>query len=333
MWGTWGVRGCVDWVSAEDTHSAESGVPSLISTRREYQQPPATHTWQLGLNPVAMGMSACGARPGFGTIPQGAAGGPRSGSVQEALTKLLTCGVTLALVNSIVVIEDDQSLREMLSSILSANGYDVVAFADGETAVADDCTIEAGLAIIDVGLPGMDGLDVCRRVRLHGRIAPVMMLTARHDVHDRVLGLDAGADDYLVKPFALDEFLARVRALLRRRGAVADDAHDATTDCRIDDLVVDPHTRIATRGDDVLELTRLEFDLLHLFVSNAPGVLTREAIHERIWGYDQDHMSNSLEVFVSQLRRKTEAGGRPRLIHTVRGVGYDARADAPAPAP
>ena len=256
----------------------------------------------------------------------------RSGSVQEALTLLLTTKVTIALVNSVVVIEDDQSLREMLSSILSANGCDVVAFGDGETAVADQHTIEAGLAIIDVGLPGMDGLDVCRRLRLHGRTAPVMMLTARHEVHDRVLGLDAGADDYLVKPFALDELLARVRALLRRRGTLADD-QSATTDCRIDDLVVDPHTRLATRGDDVLELTRLEFDLLHLFVSNAPGVLTREAIHERIWGYDQDHMSNSLEVFVSQLRRKTEASGRPRLIHTVRGVGYAARADTPAPAP
>ncbi len=231
---------------------------------------------------------------------------------------------------SVVVIEDDQSLREMLSSILSANGYHVVSFADGESAIRDHQSIDAGLAIIDVGLPGMDGMDVCRRLRLRGRTAPVMMLTARHDVHDRVLGLDAGADDYLVKPFALDELLARVRALLRRRGGTVD---GDTSDCRIDDLVVDPHTRISTRGEDVLDLTRLEFDLLHLLVSNSPGVLTREAIHECIWGYDQEYMSNSLEVFVSQLRRKTEAGGRPRLIHTVRGVGYAARVDTSTSAP
>ena len=226
--------------------------------------------------------------------------------------------------NSVVVIEDDQSLREMLSSILTSNGYEVVPYADGESAVREQQTISAGLAIIDVGLPGMDGLDVCRRLRADGRSAPVLMLTARHEIHDRVLGLDAGADDYLVKPFALDELLARVRALLRRQhGATPDDSVRHT----LDDLRVDPSTRLATRGEQPLDLTRLEFDLLHLLVANSPSVLSREALHESIWGYDQEHMSNSLEVFVSQLRRKTEWGGRSRLIHTVRGVGYTARLD------
>ena len=183
-------------------------------------------------------------------------------------------------------------------------------------------------AIIDIGLPGIDGLEVCRRLRANGRTAPVMMLTARHEVQDRVLGLDAGADDYLVKPFALDELLARVRALHRRHGTAAS---AVDTQLELDDLTIDPGTRVATRGEDPLDLTRIEFDLLHLLVAKSPAVLTRDAIHERIWGYEQEHMSNSLEVFVSQLRRKTERDGRPRLVHTVRGVGYTARRDPQAP--
>lgn len=232
--------------------------------------------------------------------------------------------------NSVVVIEDDQSLREMLASILSSHGYDVTPFPDGESAIRDAGVVDAGLAVIDVGLPGMDGIDVCRRLRANGRTAPVMMLTARHEIHDRVLGLDAGADDYLVKPFALDELLARVRALMRRQcsGRPGPETHR-----ELGDLIVDPETRCATRGGAALDLTRLEFDLLHLLVVRSPSVLTREAIHEAIWGYDQEHMSNSLEVFVSQLRRKTEHGGRPRLIHTVRGVGYTARVESTAAAP
>ncbi len=227
--------------------------------------------------------------------------------------------------NSIVVIEDDQPLREMLASILSSHGYDVNPFGEGEPALRDDATATAGLVIVDIGLPGIDGLEVCRRLRSGGRTGPVLMLTARHEVHDRVLGLDAGADDYLVKPFALDELLARVRALLRRRQSSRrePDAHPT-----LGDLTVDPVTRLATRGEEALDLTRIEFDLLHLLVSNSPSVVSREAIHEAIWGYDQEHMSNSLEVFVSQLRRKTEHGGRSRMIHTVRGVGYTARVES-----
>jgi two-component system response regulator MprA len=230
--------------------------------------------------------------------------------------------------NTVVVIEDDRSLREMLSSILSAHGYHVTAHADGEAAMRDEHTAGSGVAIIDIGLPGIDGLEVCRRLRANGRTAPMMMLTARHEVQDRVLGLDAGADDYLVKPFALDELLARVRALHRRHGT---DTTTADTQLELDDLTIDPDTRVVVRGEDPLDLTRIEFDLLHLLVANSPAVLTREAIHEQIWGYEQEHMSNSLEVFVSQLRRKTERDGRTRLIHTVRGVGYTARRDPQAP--
>jgi two-component system response regulator MprA len=245
----------------------------------------------------------------------------------------LTGAITLISVNSlpantVAVIEDDQSVREMLTSILTAHGYHVTAHADGEAAMRDEHTAGSCVAIIDISLPGIDGLEVCRRLRANGRTAPVMMLTARHEVQDRVLGLDAGADDYLVKPFALDELLARVRALHRRHGTAAS---AVDTQLELDDLTIDPGTRVATRGENPLDLTRIEFDLLHLLVAKSPAVLTRDAIHEQIWGYEQEHMSNSLEVFVSQLRRKTERDGRPRLVHTVRGVGYTARRDPQAP--
>ena len=221
-----------------------------------------------------------------------------------------------------MVVEDDQSVREMLGAVLTSEGHRVEAHEVGEVAVASDESLDADLVILDVGLPGMDGLDVCRRLRRHGRTAPILMLTARHDVRDRVDGLDAGADDYLVKPFALEELLARVRALLRRGAGVPETKPEVAT---VDDLVVDPITRGAVRAGERLELTRREFDLLHLLVSRSPAVLSREVIHEHIWGYGEDLMSNSLEVFVSQLRRKTERSGRPRLVHTVRGVGYAVR--------
>ena len=249
-------------------------------------------------------------------MPPARSGPPRSGSAQEALTKLLTAEVTLVLVNSVVVIEDDQSLREMLSSILSANGCDVVAFGDGETAVADQRTIEAGLAIIDVGLPGMDGLDVCRRLRLHGRTAPVMMLTARHEVHDRVRGLDAGADDYLVKPFALDELLARMRALLRRADM------DTGGPLVFDDLVLDDERHEVRRGDRVIELTRTEFQILRLLMQHPGTVLDRTSMYSEIWGYEVETSSKALDVHTRYVRRKLEEEGGPRLIHTVHGVGY-----------
>ncbi len=225
----------------------------------------------------------------------------------------------------VVVVEDDRSVREMLCAVLADEGHLVDVHANGEAAIADPATAACDLLILDLGLPGIGGLDVCRHVRRHGRTDPVLILTARSEVGDRVDGLDAGADDYLVKPFALDELLARVRALMRRRGYSAGHEHPVLT---LDDLTVDTDARQARRDGVLLDLTRLEFDLLRLLVAHAPAVLHREAIHEQIWGYDQEHMSNSLEVFVSQLRRKTEVGGRPRIIQTVRGVGYAARSPA-----
>jgi two-component system response regulator MprA len=169
-------------------------------------------------------------------------------------------------------------------------------------------------------MPVLDGLEVTRRIRTAGDKTPILMLTARSEVSDRVEGLDAGADDYLVKPFALDELLARLRALLRRSGVTGE-----TDRLRVADLEVDPAARQAWRGGQVLDLTKTEFDLLELLVYNAGVVLTREVIFERVWGYDFETTSNSIDVYIGYLRRKTEVGGFARLIHTVRGVGYVAR--------
>jgi two-component system response regulator MprA len=168
-------------------------------------------------------------------------------------------------------------------------------------------------------MPGIDGLEVCRQIRRRGNSVPVLMLTARDAVGDRVEGLDAGADDYLVKPFALEELLARVRALLRRASPTGDGV------LRFADLELDTGTREVRRGGDKIELTRTEFNLLELFIVNPRQVLTRSIIFERVWGYDFGFASNSLDVYIGYLRRKTEAGGKPRLIHTVRGVGYALR--------
>lgn len=179
--------------------------------------------------------------------------------------------------------------------------------------------------ILDVGLPAMSGFEVCRRLRRTAPTVPVLMLTARHSTADRVEGLDTGADDYLVKPFALDELLARVRALMgRSRGDMRPSTNRRLP---LDDLIVDLDLHRAIRAGTTLDLTKIEFDLLWLLVANSPIVLRRDVIHDHIWGYGQDHMSNSLEVFVSQLRRKTELSGARRLIHTVRGVGYVARVE------
>ena len=169
-------------------------------------------------------------------------------------------------------------------------------------------------------MPGTDGLAVCRILRDRGNHTPVLMLTARHEVSDRVAGLDAGADDYLVKPFALDELLARVRALLRRASVTGGE-----DELRVGDMTLDPNRRQAWRGDRELELTKTEFDLLELLMFNAGIVVTRDTIYERIWGFDFETSSKSLDVYIGYLRRKTEADGEPRLIHTVRGVGYTAR--------
>jgi two-component system response regulator MprA len=173
--------------------------------------------------------------------------------------------------------------------------------------------------VLDVLMPRVDGLEVSRTLRRNGSRLPILMLTARTQVEDRVEGLDAGADDYLTKPFALEELLARVRALLRRTSEGSGET------LQFADLVLDPGTREVTRGGERIDLTRTEFSLLELFMLNPRQVLTRSLIFERVWGYDFGFASNSLDVYIGYLRRKTEAGGKPRLIHTVRGVGYALR--------
>jgi two-component system, OmpR family, response regulator MprA len=220
-----------------------------------------------------------------------------------------------------MVVDDDAAVRESLRRALQLEGYEVELAPDGAEAL-DRLRLdreEPDALVLDVSMPRLDGLEVCRRLRRGGSALPVLMLTARDEVVDRVAGLDAGADDYVVKPFALEELLARLRALLRRSsGATAEVL-------RFADLELDPATRIVVRGGDRIELTRTEFSLLELFLLNPRQVLTRSVIFERVWGYDFGFGSNSLDVYVGYLRRKTEQGGKPRLIQTVRGVGYALR--------
>ena len=217
--------------------------------------------------------------------------------------------------------DDDAAVRESLGRALRLEGYDVELAGDGSEALArlQGNGRDPDLVVLDVLMPNVDGLEVCRRIRRTGSRLPVLMLTARDEVADRVAGLDAGADDYVVKPFALAELLARVRALLRRS------ADEAVEVLRFADLELDPATREVRRDGDSIELTRTEFALLELFMLNPRQVLTRSIIFERVWGYDFGFGSNSLDVYIGYLRRKTEAGGKPRLIHTVRGVGYALR--------
>ena len=220
----------------------------------------------------------------------------------------------------VLIVEDDRGVRESLARALQFEGYEVESAADGGEGLQLARNGSADAVILDVMMPVLDGLEVARRLRSSSVGTPILMLTARHEVSDRVAGLDAGADDYLVKPFALDELLARLRALLRRTGPT-----ESTDLLVVGDLELDPAGRRATRGGQEIHLTRTEFDLLELLVFNAGTVLTREVILERIWGFDFETSSNSLDVYISYLRRKTEAGDRPRLIHTVRGVGFVAR--------
>jgi two-component system response regulator MprA len=218
---------------------------------------------------------------------------------------------------TILVVDDEPAVRDALRRALRLEGYEVELAADGAEALERlEGGVQPDALLLDVLMPGVDGLEVCRQLRRSGSRLPVLMLTARAEVSDRVSGLDAGADDYLPKPFALQELLARIRALLRRSGA------DEEGVLRFGDLELDPKTREVRRGGDELELTRTEFSLLELFLRNPRQVLTRSLIFERVWGYDFGAASNSLDVYVGYLRRKTEAGGRPRLVHTVRGVGY-----------
>jgi two-component system, OmpR family, response regulator MprA len=222
----------------------------------------------------------------------------------------------------IMVVDDERAVRESLRRALELEGYEIELAADGNEALYRlESSDEPDAMILDVLMPGVDGLEVCRRIRGTGSKLPVLMLTARTEVEDRVAGLDAGADDYVTKPFALEELLARVRALLRR---TTDDGGGGEV-LRFADLELDPGTREVRRGDRRIELTRTEFSLLELFLRNARQVLTRSVIFERVWGYDFGFGSNSLDVYIGYLRRKTEAGGEPRLIHTVRGVGYALR--------
>jgi two-component system response regulator MprA len=220
----------------------------------------------------------------------------------------------------LLIAEDDRGVRESLARALQYEGYQVVVAADGREAVQVARVGSLDALVLDVMMPELDGLEVARKLRLEGNRVPILMLTARHEISDRVAGLEAGADDYLVKPFALDELLARLKALLRRSSLSPPDSR-----LRLADLELDPDGRRLTRSGVEIELTKTEFDLLELLLMNVGIVLPRGVIYERIWGYDFETSSNPLEVYVGYLRRKLEATGGTRLIHTVRGVGYVAR--------
>jgi len=228
----------------------------------------------------------------------------------------------------ILVVDDDRAVREAVGRALRQEGYEVDAAGNGDQALQQVEERPPDAIVLDVLMPPPNGLAVCRAIRQAGDRTPILMLTARDAVEDRVEGLDAGADDYLVKPFALAELLARVRALLRRT------TEEEGAPLRYADLVLDPLSYEVFRGDRAIEMTRTEFRLLELFLRHPRQVLTRDVIFDRVWGYDFGPSSNSLEVYVGYLRRKTEAGDEARLIHTVRGVGYvlregpgDAKAD------
>ncbi len=217
----------------------------------------------------------------------------------------------------ILVVDDEPAVRDALERALRSQGYGVSMAVDGVDGIEHVASDTPDLVVLDILMPRLDGLEACRQLRAAGDRTPILMLTARDAVGDRVEGLDAGADDYLVKPFALDELLARIRALLRRSTPNADEKP-----LRFSDLELDPVTHEVRRGERAIELTRTEHLLLELFLLNPRRVLTREVIFDRVWGYDFGPTSNALEVYVGYLRRKTEADGEPRLIHTVRGVGY-----------
>ena len=230
----------------------------------------------------------------------------------------------------ILVAADEQAVRESLRRSLRFNGYDVVLAVDGEDALDQIRIEQPDLTILDLMMPKLDGLGVCRTLRSSGYDGPILMLTARDGVSDRVAGLDAGADDYLPKPFALEELLARVGSLLRRtRSEARKAAEKDQTRLQFEARVMDTSTRDVTRAGRAISLTRTEFALLHLLLQNPRHVLARQTILEEVWGYDFPTSGNALEVYIGYLRRKTEAGGESRLIHTVRGVGYVLRETAP----
>lgn len=224
------------------------------------------------------------------------------------------------MTHRVLIAEDDDAVRRSVERALKFEGYDVVTAENGERALVEAAKEPPDAIVLDIMMPVLDGMAVCRKMRAAGDATPILMLTAKHELADRVAGLDAGADDYLTKPFALEELLARVRALLRRREVPPDSGL-----LRLADLTLDPAARTVARGERPVDLTKTEFDLLELLLMNSGIVLSRDTIYDRIWGFDFATSSNSLDVYVGYLRRKTEGEGEPRLIHTVRGVGYVAR--------
>jgi two-component system, OmpR family, response regulator MprA len=218
----------------------------------------------------------------------------------------------------VLVVDDEPAVRRALERALRLENYDVELASDGEEALDALASRPADVVILDILMPRLDGLEVARRLRQSGDRTPILMLTARDGVDDRVTGLDVGADDYLVKPFALRELQARLRALLRRSGDGAGDGEIL----KYADLVLDPIAHEVRRGERLIELSKTEFLLLELFMRHPRQVLTRSTIFENVWGYDFGPTSNALGVYMGYLRRKTEDGGEPRLLHTVRGIGY-----------
>jgi len=228
---------------------------------------------------------------------------------------------------SVLIAEDDRAVRESLVRALELEGYRVTPASNGAACLEAVAESQHDVLLLDVSMPVVDGLTVCRRIRAQGNRLPVLMLTARTETSDRVAGLDAGADDYLVKPYDLEELLARIRALVRRADydGVRAGAEAGPTVLSVADLRIDPSARRVFRGDQEIDLSKTEFDLLELLVENQGIVLNRSTIYERIWNYDFGPDSKNLAVYIGYLRRKTEANGEPRLIHTARGVGYTVR--------
>ena len=219
---------------------------------------------------------------------------------------------------SVVIAEDDPSVRKAVQRVLELEGYTVTAVNDGQAALDTILTKAPHAAVLDVSMPFLDGLSVCKELRLRSNRTPILLLTARHEVGDRVAGLDAGADDYLVKPFAVDELLARVRALLRRNAP----SNSTAMVLQLQDLTLDANRREVHRGTRQIDLTKTEFDLLHILLEQTGIVLSREYLYEHIWGFNFETNSKSLDVYIGYLRRKLEEGGESRLLHTARGVGY-----------
>jgi DNA-binding response OmpR family regulator len=222
------------------------------------------------------------------------------------------------LIGRVLVVEDDDDIADVLRRSLRQEGHEVRTAGDGEEALSMAAEFVPDLVVLDLGLPKLDGVDVCRKLRAAGDV-PILILTARTDTGDRVEGLDAGADDYLVKPFERAELLARMRALLRRRPP------RGTASLTVGDLVLNPGTREVTRGERVVDLTNREFELLEFLMRNERLVISRERLLEEVWGYDPTSMTNTIDVFISNLRRKLEEGGEERILHTKRGAGYVVR--------